>query len=185
MPNPISKVFAVILAVLLLFFVPVYQSFHKQEDLAYQSAYQAVTDFVDNVRTKGFITPQMYEDFQTNLAAGSGSISYKTEIVHEKKVYTPVYTDPTNPASFTNQFVVDYDEYYWDQIHPFLFDESSSIPKKDRMYKLNAGDFFTVHVENITKTKATMMFDFLTGGAGGNNVTISIPYGGMVLNEDY
>lgn len=30
-----------------------------------------------------------------------------------------------------------------------------------------------------------MLFDFLTGGAGGNDIVISVPYGGMVLNEDY
>ncbi|WP_066298028.1 hypothetical protein [Bacillus sp. FJAT-29937] len=185
MPNPISKVVTVILAVLLLYYVPTYQSYQKQDDLAYQVAYQAVTKFVDNVRTKGYITPQMYEDFQRDLTVGSGSILYRTEIVHEKKIYTPVYTDPTNPASFTNQYVVDFDEYYWEQIHPFLFDESSPTPKEQRMYKLTAGDFFSVHVENMTKTKATMLFDFLTGGLGGNDVVISIPYGGMVLNEDY
>ncbi|MCP1161199.1 hypothetical protein [Bacillus infantis] len=184
MPNPISKVFAVILAVLLLFFVPVYQSYQKQDDLAYQVAYQAVTNFVDNVRTKGYITPQMYEDFQRDLSVGS-TILYKTEIVHEKKVYSPVYTDPTDPSTFTNEYQVDYDEFYWDQISPFLFDENSSTPKKDRMYKLSAGDFFTVEIENMTKTKSTMLFDFLTGGLGGNDIVISIPYGGMVLNEDY
>ncbi len=183
-PNPISKVFAVILAVLLLFFVPVYQSYQKQDDLAYQVAYQAVTNFVDNVRTKGYITPQMYEDFQRDLSVGS-TILYKTEIVHEKKVYSPVYTDPTDPSTFTNEYQVDYDEFYWDQISPFLFDENSSTPKKDRMYKLSAGDFFTVEIENMTKTKSTMLFDFLTGGLGGNDNVISIPYGGMVLNEDY
>lgn len=183
MPNAISKIVSVILAVLLLFFVPVYQNYQKQDDLAYQTAYQAVTNFVDNVRTKGYITPQMYEDFERDLSVGS--ILYRVDITHEKKIYTPVYTDPTNPASFTNKYVVDYDEYYWEQINPFLFDETSPIPKKERMYKLSAGDFFSVYVENKTKTKSTMLFDFLTGGLGGNDVVISIPYGGMVLNEDH
>lgn len=163
-----------------MFYLPTYQSYQKEEDLVYQVAKQAVTDFVDNVRTKGYITPQMYEDFQMEL--GIGTTLFRTEMVHEQKVYTPIYTD-TN--TFTGQYTVDYDEYYWEQIQKFLFDETNVIPKKDRMYKLQQGDFFSVHIENMTKTKSTMLFDFLTGGAGGNDDAISIPYGGMVLNEDY
>lgn len=180
MPNIISKIFALILCALLLFFVPVYQSYQKQDDLVYQVAKQAVTNFVDNVRTKGYITPQMYEDFQREM--NIGTYLFRTEMVHEQKVYTPIYTD-TN--IFTGQYKVDYDEYYWEQIEKFLFDETNLINKKDLMYKLQQGDFFSVHVENMTKTKSTMLFDFLTGGPGGNDIVISIPYGGMVLNEDY
>ena len=182
MPNPIIKIFAVFLAVLLLCFA-VYQSYQRQEDIAYENAKQAVHDFVDNVRMKGFITPKMYEDFQSKLSIGD--ILYDIEIVHEKKVYTPVYTDPANPATFTNEYVVDYDEFYWKQISSFLYGENLSTPIEERMYKLTAGDFFKVHVENKTKTKATMLFNFLTGSLGGNDVSISITYGGMVLNEDY
>lgn len=180
MPNPISKIFAVILGVLLMFYVPIYQSYQKQDDLIYQNVKQAVTQFVDNVRTKGYITPKMYEDFQNEISVGT--YLFRTDITHKQKVYTPVYTD-TN--TFTGEYTVDYDEYYWAQIEKFLFDKTNVIPKEDRMYKLQQGDFFSVHVENMTKTKSTMLFDFLTGGAGGNDIVISVPYGGMVLNEDY
>ncbi|MER2005895.1 MAG: hypothetical protein ABS939_00465 [Psychrobacillus sp.] len=180
MPNILAKVFGVLLGVLLMFYIPVYQSYQKQDDLTYQVAKQAVTNFVDNVRTKGYITPQMYEDFQREM--NIGTYLFRTEVVHEQKVYTPIYTDN---QTFTGQYTVDYDEYYWKQIEKFLFDESNVIPKEERMYKLQQGDFFSVHVENMTKTKSTMLFDFLTGGAGGNDIVISIPYGGMVLNEDY
>lgn len=139
MPNPIMKVFAFILFTLAIFFV-VYQSYQKQDDLAYQVAYQAVNDFVDNVRTKGYISPKMIEDFEAELEIGS--YVYDIEYVHEKKVYTPVYEDPTNVATWTGEYVIDYDEYYKNQIFPHLFDESNSLPKKERMYYLSKGDFF-------------------------------------------
>ncbi|MEK4488004.1 hypothetical protein MHH81_21070 [Psychrobacillus sp. FSL H8-0484] len=181
MPNSLSKIFTLILAVLLLYYVPTYQSFHKQDDIVSQNVKQATTNFVDNVRMKGYITPQMYEDFQRELSVGTKYL-FKTEIKHEQKVYTPVYT---NANVFTGEYTVDYDEYYWSQIEKLLFDESSSIPKEDRMYKLQQGDFFSVHVENVTKSYSSMMYDFLTGGVGGDDIFISYPYGGMVLNEDY
>ncbi|WP_338657284.1 hypothetical protein V6B14_22290 (plasmid) [Sporosarcina psychrophila] len=183
MPNIISKVFAVILLVFVMIFVPIYQSYQRQDDLAQQVAYQAVTDFVDNVRTKGYISPKMIEDFETRLELGS--YLFKSEFVHEKKVYTPIYTDPTNPATFTGDYVVDYDEYHKGQIMPYLFTESSSVPKQDRKYQMTAGDFFFVNVENMTRSKSSMLFDFFTGGNSGDGVTIVVPYGGMVLNEDY
>lgn len=182
MPNILGKLFSVILLVVAVFFVPVYQNYKQQDNLAYQVAYQAVTDFVDNVRTKGYITPKMVEDFESRIEIGT--YLYKTDFLHQKKVYTPVYSDPANPSSFTGEYTVDFDEYYNAQMLPILFDESNTVPKEDRRYYLSAGDFFSVTIENITRTRSSMLFDFLTGG-GGDGVEIVIPYGGMVLNEDY
>lgn len=175
-----SQIFAVILLVLAMIFVPVYQSYQRQDDLAYQVAYQAVTDFVDNVRTKGYISAKMVEDFESNLELGS--YLYKTEFIHEKKVYTPVYSDS---GTWMEKYVVDYDEYYKAQIMPKLFDESNPLTKEERKYLLSAGDFFTVKVENMTRTKSSMLLDFLTVGNSGDGVEIVIPYGGLVLNEDH
>lgn len=184
MPNPISSLFAVLLAVLVMYYVPAYQVYKKEEDLAYTNTYQVVTDFVDNVRMKGFITPKMYEDFQNRLHIGD--VLYDVEMVHKHKTYVPVYNDPRNMNSFTGEYTVDYEEYYWEQIEPYLFGSASSTNYDDRMYKLEEGDYFQVYVENKTKFKSTMVFDFLTGNPGGiNEVVISVPYGGMVLNEDY
>lgn len=161
-------------------FIPVYQNYQRQDDLAYQVAYQAVTDFVDNVRTKGYISPQMVEDFETNLELGS--YLYKTEFIHEKKAYTPVYSDS---GDWSGEYVVDYDEYYKSQIMPHLFNESHGKPKAERKYLLSEGDFFTVRVENMTRTKSSMLREFLIAGNSGDGVEIVIPYGGLVLNEDY
>lgn len=183
MPNAISAIIGTILLVLVMFYVPAYQTFEKQEDITYHNAYQAVTEFVDNVRFKGYITPKMYEDFQEKLHLGD--VLFDVEIVHRHKIYTPVYIEPSNLNSFTGEYIVDYDEYYWEQIEPKLFDESEG-PYEERMYKLESGDYFEVYVENKTKFKSTMLFEFLTGNIGDDNrVEISIPYGGMVLNEDY
>jgi len=166
-----------------MFYVPTYQNLEKQEDIAYLNTYQVVTDFVDNVRTKGYITPQMYEDFQQKLHVGD--VLYNVEMVHKHKYYHPVYTDPSDPTTFTGKYVVDYDEYYWEQIKEQLYGKNAG-PEEDRMYKLEEGDYFGVYVENKTKFKSTMLLEFLTGKIGDHDpVVISVPYGGMVLNEDY
>lgn len=184
MPNPISKIFAIILAALVMFYLPTYQNYKKQEDLTYVNTYKTVTEFVDNVRMKGFITPSMYEDFVQSLHTGT-DVLFDIEIVHSQKVYTPIYTNPSDMTTFTGEYQVDYQEYYWDQIKEPLFGESS-VPYEDRIYKLQSGDYFDVYVENKTKFKSRMLLDFLTFNAGNHNdIVISFPYGGMVLNQDW
>ncbi|MCM3390208.1 hypothetical protein LG296_21210 (plasmid) [Ureibacillus chungkukjangi] len=185
LPNPISAVFAFIFSALIMLYVPAYQTFEKQEDLAYLNTQNAVTNFVDNVRMKGFITPKMYEDFQAQLH-GVGDVLYDVELVHKHKIYTPVYTNPEDITTFTDEYRVDYEEFYWPQIEPYLFSDASSTDYDKRIYKLEEGDFFEVYVKNKTKFKSTMLFNFLTGSVGDDEaVVISVPYGGMVLNEDY
>lgn len=183
LPNSISQIFSILLLVIAMIFVPVYHSYQKQDDLAEQEVYQAITNFVDNVRTKGYISTQMIEDFESRLTIGSHM--FKAEYTHEKKVYIPVYTDPQNPATFTGEYLVDFDAFYKEQIFPHLFDESNPIPKRERKYLLSTGDFFNVKIENMTRTKSSMMANFLSRGNSDDGVNVVIPYGGMILNEDY
>lgn len=184
MVNPISKLFAVILSVLVMFYFITYQNYKKQEDLTYINTYKVVTEFVDNVRMKGYITPSMYEDFELALHTGT-DVLFNIELTHSQKVYSPIYTDPTDSNSFTGEYQVDYQEFYWEQIkQPLFLDEST--PYEERIYKLQTGDYFEVYVENKTKFKSSMLLDFLTGSVGNDNdVLIPFPYGGMVLNQDW
>ncbi|MER2006152.1 MAG: hypothetical protein ABS939_01765 [Psychrobacillus sp.] len=185
MPNAISKVFAIILAALVMFYFVTYQNYKKQEDLAYIHTYQEVTKFVDSVRMKGYITPKMYEQFEVGLHQGN-EVLFDIEIVHEQKKYQPVYTNGTafQSATFTGKYQVQYDEYFKQQLFDVLYDES--VPYNQRMYKLQKDDYFTVTVQNKTKFKSTMLLSMLTGGAAGTtDTTLYFPYGGMVLNEDW
>lgn len=178
----ISKIILIILFTLMVF-NGVYNQYKMQDDIAKQNAFQVVSNFVNNVRTKGYISPTMIEDFERDLQLGS--YLFKTEFKHQKKVYTPVYTDPTNPASFTGEYVVDMDEYYKTQIMDYLFEEPNSIPKAERKYLMTEGDFFYVEVQNMTRSNAMMLFDAFTNNTEGDGVFIFIPNGGMILNEDF
>ncbi|WP_028393927.1 hypothetical protein [Bacillus cihuensis] len=184
MGNPISKIVAFLIAILLIVWLPIYQSFEKQDSIAYHHAYQSVTTFVDNVRNKGYITPDMYEDFQSSLEIGS--YLYDIEMTHEEKVYTPVHTDPAQSSTFTGDFLVQYDEYYESQILETLFPDTTEDKDSNvRIYYLHVGDRFKVNISNKVKTKSSMMREFFTFGKTGNEAILEIPYGGMVLNEDY
>jgi len=183
--NYFGKFFSVLLIVLLLYVWPTSESFERQDDISYLTAFKAVTIFVDSVRDKGYITPIMYNDFvkQLNLTGNEFDI----QLEHNHKRYNPVYIDPANQGTFQNTFNVDFEGFYTNQIMPILFPVNSVAPKTDesRKYKLSVSDYFTVKIMNKNKTNAGIIRDFLNGSSSSSNTRIYIPYGGIVTNEDY
>ncbi|MFM9280873.1 hypothetical protein [Paenibacillus jiagnxiensis] len=166
--------FAIILACLLLYFYPMLAAYQQQDQIAYNLAYQATTNFVDSVRNKGYITPTMYNDFMREL--GSSNL-YDVQMEHKAKQYNPIYEDPEDDSTFTGQTDVYYDARYTDSILKTLSSGSR--------YYMREGDFFSVTVRNTNTTKATLMQDFLNNGYTSDPTRIYIPYGGIILNEDY
>ncbi|GAB6930174.1 hypothetical protein JCM10914A_41570 [Paenibacillus sp. JCM 10914] len=184
MSNALSKWFAAFLALLLLYLVPLGEVSRRQDDLSRLVVYQSVTKFVDSVRTKGYITPIMYQGFLQELAATGNE--YDVQMEHHHKKYHPDYDDPADPATFRNRYVVLYDTYYQDDVLAYLFPDSSA-PKDDdtRRYHLVIGDHFQVSVRSLNPTSGMTLFDSLTGANSAGKAAIAFPYGGLVLNEDY
>jgi hypothetical protein len=189
----LSKVIAVLIAVVLLFGYPLYQQAQRQDELTELVVHGAVTEFVDAVRTKGYITPQMYNEFNRKLGATGNQ--YDVQMEHMHKRYNPLYADPSNPNStFDNTFDIYFNGHYTEEIMNALFptDEKTTgrYPTIGINYSgikadpMSVGDFFTVKVKNINRTMATILRDFFTGGNTGSNTTLYIPYGGMIINED-
>ncbi|PWK05007.1 hypothetical protein [Tumebacillus permanentifrigoris] len=184
--NTIAKAFALILAILLLYIYPMSEGFERQDDISYMVALKSVTSFTDAVRNKGYITPQMYNDFFDELQKTGNT--FEVQMMHQHKRYDPDYTDttPSSPTpTFKGTYTVNYEEFYSQQIMERLFpDNNRGLEDPTRRYLLQAGDFFKVTVVNTNKTSASLMRDFLNNGTS-QTEKIVIPYGGMVLNEDY
>ncbi|MCG7409167.1 hypothetical protein MH117_17255 [Paenibacillus sp. ACRRX] len=182
--NAISKLFAILIAVLLLYVYPASEASERQDDLSALVAHGAAVQFVDAVRSKGYITPTMYNEFERTLAS-TGNL-YDVELEHLHKKYDPVYTNPTDPGTFQNEFEVHYDGFYSAEVKAILFPDNTWDQRDSRRrYKLTAGDFFTVKVANRNRTQGTLIRDWLNGSNTGNAAVITANYGGMVLNEDY
>ncbi|MGM1023177.1 MAG: hypothetical protein ACQEXV_22325 [Bacillota bacterium] len=180
----ISIPFAAIIAIALLYFVPLLSSYEQHDQISYNIAYNAVTNFVDSVRNKGYITPRMYSDFTREL--GSTSNMFEIQMEHKAKRYNPIYTNPSDETTFTGTAEVYYDAAYQESILATLFpDNGSQDNDPSRRYYLKEGDFFTVTVKNTNITNATLLFDRLTNGTTGDPTRIYIPYGGLINNEDY
>ncbi len=182
MSNVLSLITAAIVACMLLFIYPVSKSYEQQDQVSYSVAYKSVTKFADSVRSKGYITPEMYTDFMRELDL-TGNL-YKVELQHDQKLYYPIYTDPADPSSFQMDFEVHYQSNYSDHIMDVLFPKDL-VSAAERKYYLKQYDYFLVTIHNTNVTKGTLVRQFLNMSPGGDETRIYIPYGGMVLNEDY
>jgi hypothetical protein len=184
MVDSFSKFIAIMLAVALLFLFPLVEVFDKQERMTFIVAQTAVTDFVDSVRYKGYMTPTMYMDFYQTLH--STGYHFEVEMEHLMKQYVPVYADPADPATFQGEYEVIWDGYYNEQILSVLFpDNAFPIDDKRRIYRLNVEDYFRVVIRNTNRSNATIIRDFLTFSISDHRPSIYIPFGGMVQNEDH
>jgi hypothetical protein len=180
----LSLICASIVACALLYLYPTFHTYEQQDQISYNVAYKSVTNFVDAVRNKGYITPAMYKDFTSELAVTDNIFDIRME--HHQKRYNPVYTDPGNGATFQQTYEVYYDGFYTEKIMSRLFPNNSlAVTDPNRRYDLQVGDMFTVTITNTNVTKATLVRDFLTHTSTGDPLRIYIPYGGMVVNEDY
>ncbi|USB34910.1 hypothetical protein [Paenibacillus sp. YPG26] len=183
MINSLSKVLAALLAVLLLYFVPAVQHAQTQKEITYLTVNHSLTEFVDSVRNKGYISPVMYEDFRKELGASGGH--FEVELEHQHKKYHPEYTDPSNASTFLNDYSVQYEGHYMDEMESSLYtDTSQDKDSSKRKYYMQMGDYFMVSIQR----KDQSQWSILTSILYGSEPEIEdgpLHYGGMVLNEDY
>lgn len=81
--EPISKLFAVFLIISLMIMYPLYQAAERHDDQMQTVVHLTVTEFVDAVRTKGYISPQMYLEFNEKLGATGNLYDVKMEHRHK------------------------------------------------------------------------------------------------------
>lgn len=125
MESSLQKIIAAIVGVLILFIIPVYIAFEKVDDISYSLAVKLTQNFVDNVRNKGYISPEMYSDFVAGLFSTNNV--YDVTIEHVKKrqdpaiyIYSPLVDETTGDYERDLEgklikdevlHVLDYDKY--------------------------------------------------------------------------
>lgn len=95
MEDNIQTIIIAIISVFLLFIFPVYMAYEKKDDISYALAMRYTQDLVDEVRSKGYITKYMYEDYRAKLKITGNS--YDINMTHEYNRYDPI----------TNYYTVD------------------------------------------------------------------------------
>ena len=119
MSETLSKVFALILAVLLLYVFPVENMLTRQDDITRVFVLNETAQFVDSVRNLGYITPVMYRQFSEVLST-TGNL-YAITMEHRHGRIDPVYTDPVDITSFQHDYGYHDKAIYTDEILNKLF----------------------------------------------------------------
>lgn len=146
------KITAFILVIILLIIFPILHMLEKQDEIIQIRLMDEVDHFLSQVTAQGKISAQSYEQFQTKLNALGQP--FNVSLLHEKKVFVPIYTDPTDATTFTGKMAAVYDEIPSDEIKRLLFPENS-MAKQD--YAMSKGDYLTVVVKSSLKSKAQIM----------------------------
>lgn len=88
MEDNIQTVIVVIISTFLLFIFPVYMAYEKQDDISYALAMRYTQDFVNDVKSKGYITSDMYDNYKAQLDATGNT--YDIELLHQYNRYDPI-----------------------------------------------------------------------------------------------
>ena len=140
----------------------------RTDDVSQLAVETATTDFVDEVRTTGKITPDKYSKFIESI--GSTGNTYNVEM--------QVQVLDENPGKKTTQTTKDkigenvYYSVYTTQIQDVL--------NSNNTYKLKEGDIFSVNVKNTNQTLAQQLKNFFYTVVGNDTYTIAASHGGMV-----
>ena len=185
MPNALSKIVAIFLVVFLLFVYPIKNELERQDETSRIYVLSKTIGFVDSVRNLGYIAPDMYENYLSELAA-TGNL-YKIEMVHAKLEYLPVteYNHSTGQyEARPGEFLKSYKNTYTAEIEECLFPEPDPLNplEEGKPYEMRKGDYFTVSVVNQNKTMATRIQEMVYGRVISPE-KIFVTYGGMIKDE--
>lgn len=181
MEDNIQTVVVVIISVFLLFIFPVYMAYEKKDDISYALAMRYTQDLVDEVRSKGYISKNMYEDYMARLKVTGNS--YDVQITHEYKRYDPItnyykiedgkyiFVKTTTreekeefEASITRQAIElgniaeDSSE---NQITEYINSvyEAQNIQKVEDTYRLSTETYTTDHILNVLNSERKLLLN--------------------------
>lgn len=177
MKDNLSIVITVILLVVLIVIFPLYNYFERQDDMSYNLALKATTNFVDEVLNSGYITDQMYADYISELA--NTGIVYDVSLeAHRKKLGQ----DPEMQDTYDEIYIIEYNNEILDIDSENISNvtlESSSI--KNGIYSLNRDDKFYVKLKNSSMTMAGAIFNAIIPTSKKERIVVN--YGGIVKNN--
>lgn len=178
MESGLWKYLSFILALYLLFIFPLIHTLERQEDIAYQLAYNEVSLFTDSVRERGHLNEEMVSGFLAKLS--DSGYQFTVELVHMHQLFIPVYLDSSDPSTFTGQYQRAEEGFFTKDILDVIYTDPSS-GKGDGVYRMKKGDMFQVAVTSHTVTLASSLKQLVL--LQEVNQPVIIRLGGMIHNE--
>lgn len=165
MSDILGKMTAVFIAILALIYIPILSLSLKMENTTRSMIETYVTQFVDNARATGKITPEEYESCYSKIALCQDFCTL--EMTHSSRMY----------AAGEEEAVGYYSDFNTRDILDVMYNsEADEIP-----YEMRNGDYFTVTVKNAKPTLATRLYR-LVFRRSSSDTSIYVTYSGIVGN---
>lgn len=169
MSDTLITVIAIFLAAILMFVFPLMTVSNTQDDISQVAVQSLVSEFVNNVATKGKLTQDDYDKFLTRLYATGNT--YNVELEH--KIMT---INPNKGVDNQMGENLTYSVYNSD-----IIDGENGIKNKGEYY-LKKGDYFIATVKNTNKTIASQIKNFMYSIVGKDTYTVVGSSTGLVVN---
>lgn len=193
MQDNVSVLIATIVFVIIIVIFPIYNVATRQDSMANNVVVKATTSFVDEVRNKGYIKSEDYEEYinQINLTGNSYDIEIE---VHRKTII----------QNKDGEYVEDYEKDYTKDVLEKMNSkievaaESTNLEALNKVadtlstkntievsnvYLLNEEDKIYVRVKNTNMTQAQLLLYNLFKGTVESKILVN--YGGEVYNSEW
>lgn len=165
-----NNMLGIMIAIILMFLFPLLYFAQKQDAITQIYVSNETSNFVNNIKNKGYLTSDMYQRYIDNLA-NTNNI-YKVEIKHSHKMVNPEYDEDS--GEFLDEYYTVYIDYYEDEIIESLSDGN--------IYYFSQGDYISLKVSNRMPTLASKIMQALYK-SNISNEQILVTYGGMIRDE--
>ena len=169
MEDNIQTILIIIVSAFLLFIFPVYMAYEKKDDISYALAMRYTQDLVNEVRSKGYLSRNMYEDYRARLKVTGNS--YDIELTHTYNRNDPI-TNYYTIDKDTNTYVLTKSTTQEERQEEIIkaqeegklggqptteelsnYDKEQGFDKVEDTYKLSKEVYGTNHILNVLKTE--------------------------------
>ena len=169
----LSKIFCILLAIVVMFLFPVQYMASKQDSINQVYVYDTTNQLINDIANKGYLSLDMYERYLQKLST-TGNV-YEINMTHTHEVINPKYDVDGN--AIDGEYLI-YDEcVYEDDILDEIFEGSGT-------YYLTRGDYISMELYNTNKTLATRLYHYILHTEE-SMVQIYVTCGGMIRDENY
>lgn len=168
MDDILTAIIGIALAAILMFIFPLIVMSDRADDISQLTAKIATTEFVEDVRREGKITPDRYNQFIGNLGSTGNTynIEFEVRILDE---------NPSRKATVSNSSSQGENVYY-----SVYNSQIETVLNNNNEYYLKEGDIVTVSVKNTNQTISQQLKNFFYTVVGKDLYIISASHGGMV-----
>lgn len=177
MKDNLSIVITMLIFVILIVIFPLYNYFERQDDMSYNLALKATTNFVDEVLEAGYLDQEMYNKYITEIS-NTGNI-YDVQLEAHRKIL--IQDDPTDDSKYNEEYLINYNHNIFDESSGDVVSNIQDRVIKGNAYYFNEGDKFYVKMKNSNTTMAGAIFNTIVPTSSKDRIAVN--YGGIIKNQ--